>query len=69
MLATYGITVRYNVIGKDMQINIPGRTGCPDNADNTAITYIISLASLNGLPTGQIAMYLEAIADTVADLV
>lgn len=63
MLTQYGITAMYNVIGKAIQINIPGLSGCPDNADNTAITYIISLAAYNGLPTGQVPMFLEAIAD------
>ncbi len=63
MLIQYGITVRYNVNTKAIQINIPGLSGCPDNADNTAITYIKSLASLNGIPTGLVDAYLEAIAD------
>ena len=63
MLRRYKITARYNVIDKSTQINIPGMSGCPDNADNSALTYIISLAALNGLPTGPVPMYLEAIAD------
>ena len=63
MLTGYETTVRYNVIGKAMQINIPGLSGCPDNADNTAITYVTSLAALNGIPTGPVHSYLEAIAD------
>lgn len=63
MLRRYGITARYNVISKSMQINIPGLSGCPDNADNSAIIYICSLAALNGIPTGPVPQYLEAIAD------
>lgn len=63
MLRKYGITARYNVIDKSTLIIIPGMSGCPDNADNSALTYIISLASLNGLPTGPVPPYLEAIAD------
>ncbi len=63
MLRKYGIPARYNVIAKAIQINIPDLSGCPDNAENSAITYVISLAALNGLPTGPVPMYLEAIAD------
>lgn len=63
MLSEYGIAVRYNVIKKKLQINIPGLSGSPDNADNSAITQIISLASRNNLPIGQIPSYVEAIGD------
>jgi predicted P-loop ATPase len=63
MLKKCGTTARYNVISKGMQVNIPGMSGCPDNADNSAITYAMSLAALNGLPTGPVPQYLEAIAD------
>lgn len=63
MLAGYRITARYNIYSKAAQINIPGLSGCPDNADNSAITHITSLAALNGLPTGPVSKYLDAIAD------
>jgi len=63
MLACYGIKVSYNTIKKKMQIIIPGLSGCPDNADNTALAQIYSLASLNKLSSGQLQSYLSAIAD------
>ena len=63
MLSAYGISVRYNVISKKLEIIIPGFSGCPDNADNSALAQIISLATLNNIPTGQILYYLCAIAD------
>lgn len=63
LLAAYGVNVRYNVIRKKLLISIPGHSGTPDNADNIAISHIISLASLNGLSTGQIPSYLATIGD------
>jgi hypothetical protein len=63
LLAGYGINVRYNVICKKLEILIPGASGCPDNADNSALAQIISLATLNNIPIGQVTGYLEAIGD------
>lgn len=63
MLQRYGIVVRYDVIKKKIRITIPGHSGSVDNADNVALTKIISLAVLNGLGTGQIPGYVDAIAD------
>ena len=63
MLTLYSILVRYNVISKKIIIIIPGLTGTVDNADNVAMSYIISLAILNGMSTGQIPEFVSAIAD------
>lgn len=63
LLKGYGISVNYNVITKRTDIHIPGLSGSPDNADASALTHVISLAALNGLPTGQVGMYLEVIGD------
>lgn len=63
LLQHYGITVRYDCIKKKLRITIPGHTGTTDNADNTAITLIISLVTLNGMATGQVPSIVEAIAD------
>jgi len=63
MLRHYGITVRYDTIKKKLRITIPGHTGTTDNADNTAITLIISLVTLNGMAIGQVPAVVEAIAD------
>lgn len=59
MLKRYGILVRYDVIKKKIRITIPGHSGSIDNADNVALTKIISLAVLNGLGTGQLAGYVD----------
>jgi putative DNA primase/helicase len=63
LLERYGVKVRYNVIKKKLEILLPGHTGTIDNADNVAISYIISLASLNGMPIGQVPAYVEVLAD------
>lgn len=63
MLEAYGISIRYDVIKKRIFIAVPGLTGSPENNDSTVLTQIISLATLNGMQTGQIPAILEAIAD------
>lgn len=63
LLKVYGITVCYDNIKKKLRINIPGHTGTTDNADNTAMTIIISLAALHGMAIGQVPPIIEAIAD------
>ncbi|MBL0428720.1 VapE domain-containing protein [Ramlibacter alkalitolerans] len=64
LLNLHGIIVRYNVIKKKTEILLPTEAECTtDNADNVALTHIISAAALNNLPTGQIPAYVEAIAD------
>lgn len=63
LLQHHGITVRYDCIKKKLRIAIPGHTGTTDNADNTAITLIISLVTLNGMAIGQVPAVVEAIAD------
>lgn len=63
LLRTYGIVPRYNVISKKLMIHIPGLSGTSDNADNVAMSCIISLASLNGIATGLVPEFVAAIAD------
>ena len=63
LLKGYGITVRYNTIKKKLLINLPGHTGISDNADNTAMTQIISLSTLNGIAFGQIPAIVELLGD------
>ena len=63
LLQHYGIQVFYDVIKKKHSINVPGQSGSPDNADNTALTQCISLAKLNDIPSEQVTSYIFAIAD------
>jgi predicted P-loop ATPase len=63
LLTSYSITARYNEVRKKLSINVPGYSGTPDNADNVAMAHIASLASLNGLSTGQLFTYVATIGD------
>jgi predicted P-loop ATPase len=63
LLRSYGIGVRYDTVKKKLRIAIPGHTGTTDNADNTAMTIILSLAALHGMALGQIPAIVEAIGD------
>ena len=63
LVTGYGITVQYDVIGKDLLIKIPGAGSITENAANTAIETINSLAALNDIPIGQVKRYVEVIAD------
>ncbi len=63
MLKGYRIIVRYNVIKKNVEIILPDHSGTIDNLDNVTMTYIINLATLNGISTSQVPYYIEALAD------
>lgn len=63
LLASYRITVRYDVIKKKLVVTMPGQSGSPDNSDNVALTQIISLATLNGMSTGPLPSMVEVIGD------
>lgn len=63
LIDSYGIIVRYNTVTKKLLITIPGYSGTPDNADNVAITQIISLATINGISIGHLQSYIETIGD------
>ena len=63
LLDSYGITARYDLIRKKLIIQGPTWSSTPDNADNVAMTRIVSLACLNGLPRGDIEAYVAAVAE------
>ncbi len=63
LLKAYGIGARYNTIKKKVDIMVPGQSGSPDNADNTALAYISSLTALNGINSSNLSKYLLAIAN------
>jgi predicted P-loop ATPase len=63
LLASYGINARYNVISKEMDINIPGYTFTEDNARNAASTTIKSFAGEHAFPVSLIDDFVATIAD------
>lgn len=64
LLSMYGIKVRYDVIRKRPHISSEQiGQGLVDNADNSAVAYILSLAALNGLPRGDLELFIDTIAN------
>lgn len=72
MLKGYGINVSYDVIKKRLVVLIPDHQGSVDNHEAVALAVINSVATLNGMPIGQVPAMLMALGDrrlrnTVAD--
>lgn len=57
------VTVRYNVISKDIEIIIPGEGYSVDNSANASLAWLMSAFVRFGLPTGKLPDYLCNIAD------
>lgn len=57
------ITVRYNVISKDLEINIPHTSSTVDNAGNVAMTRIVSMCKAISFPTEGIEANLLVVGD------
>lgn len=63
LLDAYGITARYDVIRKKLVFQTELWSSTADNADNVALTNIVSLAGLNGLPRGDIEAFVGAVGE------
>lgn len=63
LLNSYNIVVRYDVIKKKLDVQIPSLIAPPENYANTALNHIISLANLNGMNTGSLPAFVETIGD------
>ncbi len=63
MLKCNGVTVRYNIIRKRIEIVVPWIASTVDNSDAVALTHILSLASQYGMPIGLISSVVDAIGD------
>lgn len=61
LLEQYGITARYNVISKDVDIHIPGRHYGEDATANCFLAEINSLCARNRMPKGDTGDYLKLI--------
>lgn len=61
LLDQYGITARYNVISKDVDIHIPGRHYGEDATANCFLAEINSLCARNRMPKGDTGDYLKLI--------
>ena len=58
-----GVTVRYNVIKKEVELIIPGQGFSVDNRANASLAWLSSACSRFGVPTGQLGDYLCYLAD------
>jgi predicted P-loop ATPase len=63
LVEAYGVVVVYDEVKKKLFIGVPGHVGSADNQDNVALSYVHSLATLNGMATGQIGNHLLVIGD------
>lgn len=63
LLRRMGAVVRYNVIKKEDEILIPGKSFSVDNNANACIAEVISCCNKVGMPTGPVDGYLTNIAD------
>lgn len=63
LMTEAGITARYNVVRKKVEITLPEYQGTDDNFDNVTLTHIVSLCAQHGMPTGTVGEYVNAIAD------
>ena len=66
LLDQHGIVVRYNLVQKKLDISIPGVSLTVDNAENAALSHVISLAALNFMSTTHIPDFLIVIGDQKA---
>lgn len=64
MLEKYQIAARYNEISKRTEVQLPDSDTTSANADNVAITNVVSLATLNNMPTSNVPQFLDAIAES-----
>ena len=62
LLSSYGINPRYNVISKGLTLNIPGLSTLTDTADQVSLSFLYSLANLNGISTGTLPDFISALA-------
>ena len=63
VLGEYGITSKYNIVRKSVELAIPGRTYSADNRANAALAELHSMCARNRMPQSMLADYVKLIAD------
>lgn len=74
LMQGYGIAAHYDMIRKKAIVHVPGLATCPDQADNAALEFMCSLASINDMPADRAANLAMSIAygqprNVVADFI
>ena len=64
LLASYGLSMRYNEISKQIEWHHPDILQQGDNAENALFSQVISLCSLNKVPKGSLDTHLTALANS-----
>lgn len=63
LLSLHRVVVRYDVIGKQLLVNVPGLSGPSENFTDSGYAHIVSLCNLNGLATAPLDTFLAATGD------
>jgi len=63
LLQAYGIHCRYNIVSKEVEINVPGKTYQADNRRHCSLKAVESLAIVNRMPITSLEGFLVEIAD------
>lgn len=63
MLDRLGITVAWNSMKHQREINFPSPTAFPDDEENSALRHVTNLAVLNNMPTSSIDEHLTTLAE------
>jgi len=62
LLNKFNIKMRYNLISKEIDCDVPGKSFSNDNYANAVNVYIRSLAAVHGLPQTNIDAFIDAVA-------
>ncbi|WP_425228824.1 VapE domain-containing protein [Sphingomonas sp.] len=63
LLEREGIRCRYNEVKKKVEIELPRHHGTSDNRDNVTMAHVISRAAEEGMQTGHVGEFVNAVAD------
>lgn len=63
LLRQLEITIRYNVISKNVEVLVPGASGTRDNRDNATLATVLSECEKVRMPTRHVPQFLLSLAD------
>lgn len=63
LLRQLEITIRYNVISKNVEVLVPGASGSRDNRDNATLATVLSECEKVRMPTRHVPQFLLSLAD------
>lgn len=63
LMGEYGITARYNIVKKDVDVTIPGRDFGQDSASNLVLSEMGSICARNRMPKSDLDNYIKLIGN------